>query len=87
MGLNFEGPLTHRCFLNYGAMVLHDPQLVESKGIEPQIWRANCEVTHGFSIVSVPQTPALLKGQLYPLYAKYLLHESNVTQISQFTLT
>ena len=43
-------------------IIIHDPWLVESTGVEPQIQGAHCKVIHGFS--TVPMTPMLLKGQV-----------------------
>ena len=79
MVITCRDPFILRFFSIVDTTVLHDLWLVESKvlgtrvtrDIEPHI---RCQVIHRSSIVSklVPQTPMLLKGQLYICIYTYI---------------
>ena len=71
MGLNCIGPLIHRMFsINTVVHVLLH-MLIEFMDVELWIWRADCEVKHGFSTARgkgggwlAPLTPVLFRGEM-----------------------
>lgn len=64
--VNGVRPFIHCCFHQVWAAVLNDLWLVESTDVELHVWRADCNVIHGFStawMISTP-TPVVFEGQL-----------------------